>query len=389
MSNFAHVNQMKLTMKVKNPFLTEGYAGTEYFCDRDHESREMVAALENGRNITLYSSRRMGKTGLIKHVFELFRQQDAGARCYYIDVLHTTTLRGFVMALADAVVGSLDSPLETIMQRAGKFFSKLRPVITADAVSGMPSLSFDIQHGDEPPSLKEICDYLEQSGERCYVAIDEFQQITTYPEQGVEALLRSYFQFMPHVTFIFSGSRQHLMQEMSTHPARPFYQSTQSLSLKQVDRDCYRDFAQSFFKKSGRVLPDEQFNMVYDQVMGHTWYVQYWLNKLYDMAQGEEVTAIDVQQALLSILREEDDNFYSYCRLLTQAEVRVLRAIAIEGRVRRPLATAFLRRHALPATSTVRSCIKNLTDKEFLIDDRGEYSVYNRFFMHWLRQQRG
>ena len=41
-------------------------------------------------------------------------------------------------------------------------------------------------------TLKEIFEYLGSSEKRCYVAIDEFQQIVEYPEKGVEALLRSY-----------------------------------------------------------------------------------------------------------------------------------------------------------------------------------------------------
>ena len=49
----------------KNPFLLYGYDGPEYFCDRESETKRIISALRNGRNITLLSPRRMGKTGLI------------------------------------------------------------------------------------------------------------------------------------------------------------------------------------------------------------------------------------------------------------------------------------------------------------------------------------
>ena len=52
---------------------------------------------------------------------------------------------------------------------------------------------------EEESTLKEIFDYLGSSEKRCYIAIDEFQQIAEYPEKGVEALLRSYIQFLPNV----------------------------------------------------------------------------------------------------------------------------------------------------------------------------------------------
>ena len=54
---------------MNNPFLIVGYQGPEYFCDREKETEVILSALHNGRNITLVSPRRMGKTGLIKNVF--------------------------------------------------------------------------------------------------------------------------------------------------------------------------------------------------------------------------------------------------------------------------------------------------------------------------------
>jgi AAA+ ATPase superfamily predicted ATPase len=54
-------------MKLKNPFLTRGYAGPEYFCDRKEETRRLISAFENDRDVTLIAPRRFGKTGLIHH----------------------------------------------------------------------------------------------------------------------------------------------------------------------------------------------------------------------------------------------------------------------------------------------------------------------------------
>ncbi len=52
-----------------NPFLVTGYAGPEYFCDREIETEKIISALNNDRSINLMSPRRYGKTGLIHHVF--------------------------------------------------------------------------------------------------------------------------------------------------------------------------------------------------------------------------------------------------------------------------------------------------------------------------------
>jgi AAA+ ATPase superfamily predicted ATPase len=56
-------------MSTTNPFLIAGYISPEYFCDREKETQKILSAIDNRRNITLLSLRRIGKTGLIKNVF--------------------------------------------------------------------------------------------------------------------------------------------------------------------------------------------------------------------------------------------------------------------------------------------------------------------------------
>ena len=52
-----------------NPFVVGTYISKEYFCDRRVETESLEEHVRNGRNVVLFSERRMGKTGLIQHVF--------------------------------------------------------------------------------------------------------------------------------------------------------------------------------------------------------------------------------------------------------------------------------------------------------------------------------
>src|SRR5664280_3270045 len=54
--------------KITNPFVTGGYIGPDYFCDRQKETDLLLRAISSKRNLTLISLRKMGKTGLLKHV---------------------------------------------------------------------------------------------------------------------------------------------------------------------------------------------------------------------------------------------------------------------------------------------------------------------------------
>lgn len=48
---------------MKNPFVTNGYAGPEYFCDRVEETQHITEMLTNENNMALISPRRIGNDG--------------------------------------------------------------------------------------------------------------------------------------------------------------------------------------------------------------------------------------------------------------------------------------------------------------------------------------
>ena len=94
----------KKAQKLRNPFVYEGYVSSEYFCDRTVETENIISDLENGRNLTLVSPRKIGKTGLIMHAFERIKQKYPDAVCIYIDIFHTQNQYDFVQALGNAIV---------------------------------------------------------------------------------------------------------------------------------------------------------------------------------------------------------------------------------------------------------------------------------------------
>ena len=368
---------------LKNPFLVYGYVSPHYFCDREEESRKMLSALSNGRNVTLIAPRRIGKTGLIKNVFYLMRQQEVGVSCFYMDIFATRDLPSFVRLFAETVLGQLDTFSETVLHKLTSFFRSCRPVISADQLTGVPTVSLDFVPDKSEQTLKEILEYMATSGKKCYVAIDEFQQITSYSEKGTEALLRSYIQFLPNVHFIFAGSSRHLMEEMFTSAKRPFYQSSQLMVLCEIEENTYYSFAATFFEKRGGRLEKEVFGWIYKRFEGHTWYMQVLLNRLYE--QYETVTDIRQAEFILAQLLEENTPVYqNFISLLTDNQLQLMQAIAREGKVATPNSGEFVKRYGLKASSSVNTALKSLQEKELVYKSDKGYIVYDRFMALWL-----
>ncbi|MDR0871869.1 MAG: ATP-binding protein [Prevotellaceae bacterium] len=369
--------------KPYNPFLITGYYSPEYFCDREKETEKIISALKNGRNISLMSPRRFGKTGLIHHVFYNITEKDKNAACIYLDIYSTQNLNDFVKIFAESILGKVDGNLEKAMKTFASFFKSFRPTLSYDAISGQPELSVKIEQETAEKSLQEVFSYLQQSDKKCYIAIDEFQQIAEYSEKGTEALLRSYIQFLPNVKFIFAGSRQHLMGEIFLSAKRPFYQSTQIMSLGVVDKERYYQFANEHFSKNKFTISAECFEYIYTKFEGHTWYVQAVLNRLYEYCK--KIDNIEVVYYAVQELLEE--NTYSYQELLnayTAIQVNLLRAIAKEKVVAQINSGDFVSKYGLKNASSISRTLKKLLDTELIYKSDKGYIVYDKFFGLWL-----
>ena len=201
-------------MNIQNPFIVSGYVSPEYFCDREKETEKIISAISSGRNLTLFSIRRIGKTGLIEHVFHYLKNEKK-FKLFYIDILPTQNVQDLINIFANNIVGKFESKPEIFLKRIGDIFSSVRPIITFDAITGTPNVSFDTGNEKEKTkTIEQIFSYLSIQKKNIVIAIDEFQQITNYPEKNIEAILRTNIQRLRNVNFIFSGSHQHLLTSM-------------------------------------------------------------------------------------------------------------------------------------------------------------------------------
>lgn len=73
-----------------------------------------------------------------------------------------------------------------------------------------------------------------------------------------------------------------MMEEMFLSPNRPFYQSTQLMTLSPLHEDIYYDYARRFFEEKRGQLDQGIFQRIYRSFDGYTWYVQAILNRLYE-----------------------------------------------------------------------------------------------------------
>ena len=383
---------MRLNTKnyiMKNPFVIKPYESKELFCDREEELSLMVQGCINHTDMTLISQRRMGKTGLILRLFDELHETGLNRQTIYVDIYASRSIDDFIKLLAEAAMRTFQ-PKSSIGEKLISFIKSLRPQLSFDTITGEPQLQIAYQTMHEKEyTLRGLFDFLDAQGEPVIIAIDEFQQIRDYPEKNMEALLRSYIQQTHNLTFIFCGSKKHLMADIFANEKKPFYSSTTFISLEKISEVSYANFIRHHFNLDGRTIDDESIQFILDWTRRHTYYTQQLCHTIF--ANGDKNVTLDVVRAACGQLMKQGEAVYlQYRQMLTDKQWNYLIAVAKEGCVKQITASAFLKHHKIGTPSVSRRLAEALVEKGLLNDDvridGTTYTVSDVFFSHWLER---
>lgn len=371
-----------------NPFIVSGKIPEAYFCDRVDESIQLEKSLTNQLNVVLTSSRRMGKTSLVDFVFDKPSIKNEYITIF-VDILQTTTFREFIFTLGTAVFDTVASRSEKWRKLFVTFMKSLSGSFGYDPIQNTPT--FDVRLGDiqQPEyTLREIFQYLESVDKRCLVVIDEFQQITRYPEKNVEEILRTHIQKLSNANFVFSGSRRRLMEEMFFSAKRPFYQSAKPLRLEAIDREVYFDFALSHFQKAGKILSKEAFTYVYETFWGVTLYVQRLMKDAFIETSSGMTCDLDMVKRLIEdYIKENDSHLREQLSFITEAQKELLYAIHAETQVQSITSSAFNKKHRLRSPSSTQSAALKLLEYDLITRKEKTYSLSDPLLSLWLNRR--
>lgn len=372
---------------LENPFVVGRYVAPEYFCDRVNETDLLIQHITNGRDVVLVSPRRMGKSGLIEHVFMQPSLQEQ-YHTFYIDVYGTNSYAEFVYLFGKSIYEQL-KPKTTVWKE--KFFQVVRSLqvgVQFDPISGTPNLN--LQFGDiQTPdiTLDEIFEYIELADKPCIIALDEFQQVSTYSDdKSIEAKLRTKIQHCKNAQFIYSGSKRHLMTQMFFSSTKPFYQSATSMGLDAIPLDAYISFVQSKFAEREKDITQDVIEAVYHKYNGTSWFIQMMMNEIFaTTAPNETYTISRLDETSQHIIGRQDMAYRELMEHIPTKQKQVILAIAQAGVAQAITSSNFIKTYKLPSPSSVQAAVKGLLEEDLITQENGCYRVYDYFFGEWLK----
>lgn len=373
----------------KNPFFYKGYnIPSQYFCDREKETRSLINLVKNDNNIIIKSPRRLGKTSLMWHIFSEPDIKNT-YNTIYVDIYPTKSVQNFIDTFYKAIQ---DCP--TIRNK--KELDNLRRVLDERSVFAgigkekMVELRAEAKYGyiQMEKSLDAVFDFLSKTNRPNLIVIDEFQQIREYDNVNMEASLRSFIQRNNNSNFIFSGSSRHLLTQIFDSPDKPFYRSCRFFNLDIIPYDAYADFCMLQFNKNDKNIEEDAIKLVYNTFSGITFYMQMAMNNLYGIMQkGETASETDMRYSINNIIDEKDQDYTEFIHGIKESHERVIYCIANEGPCEEILSKEKQLKYGLPAVSTTKNIIESYQkDNKRIIETikPGVYRLEDRLLELWI-----
>ncbi|MEZ6128216.1 MAG: ATP-binding protein [Planctomycetaceae bacterium] len=372
-----------------NPFSYGGVVGNGSFCNRTRELADLQQIMCSAGRCFVYAERRMGKTSLIKQALS-----GLPGKTYlpvYIDLWPTDGSASFVIATARALAMASESRTGRLLDLAKTLFSRLRPSITVDD-NGNPTVEFGLdKRVADKPDLVEVLAAPEELAKRTkktvVVVFDEFQQILQYDGDLTERQLRSSIQHHRNVSYVFLGSRKHLLQNMFLDQSRPLYRAAAHYPLGPIASEHWLPFITSRFRKARKKIDKQLILKLCEQTEGHPFYTQHLCHVLWSLTESDtSATDATLEQAVSELLRRESHAYITLWETLTKNEQRLLRGLANSDSPPQPFSAEFTRRYGLRSASNAQRAVESLTQKDVIDRDESSYVVTDRFLRLWINK---
>ena len=241
-----------------------------------------------------------------------------------------------------------------------------------------------INETQQNSTLSELFKYLESRKKKIVIAFDEFQEIANYPEKA-EAILRTHIQGLNNIQFIFSGSSNHLLQQMFFSAKRPFYQSVDVLVLEKINHKIYSNFIVELFEDFDKKVSDEAVSHLLNFSDDYTYYTQAICNQAFSKTE-KELTYEEAISVTTTFIESRKADYQNLIRLLPENQKKVAIAIAKEEEVKMPTSIGFIIENKLPSISSTSQALKALVNKEIVYETNEGYIVYDVFFKRFLQK---
>jgi AAA+ ATPase superfamily predicted ATPase len=360
----------------------------EELADRATEKRRLISDANSGQPVMLYAPRRYGKTSLARVVSGRLLE-DHLVPSIYADFWGAASISDIVEVLGRAYAAA------SVRHKTRRFFADLLRSVgfRVEYAGTAVSVSYEGKGRDDQQraALMRLLDVPQQmavrspSQKRLFMVLDEFGEVFNVPGEP-DALMRSAFQAAPNVSFIFMGSKRSLMAALFAERRRPFYNFGRRMNLGRLPFEELGDFIEGRFTNFGKRATPEAVDLLLSLTDGHPHRSQQLAYHAFELATGEadEEIMLSAKEAALD---ETTDEFRVLLERMSPAARAVYLAIC-KVPTTEMTSRAYLQRHGIKSTGSLRSAIRTLSDAGDLEHTGGKRPVpTDPLLAAWVRER--
>ena len=364
---------------MQNPFEYQRIVVGKTFVNRKEEINILTKALLSKENMLLYSPRRLGKSSLLKEVLLKIKNQRLAV---YVDLWECLTELEIAEKLATEIINASFTKIEKAAATIKEVITSTRPLIILEPDG---NIGLKLEYFQKDKTLKQTLQLIEKIAEKrkkhLIIVIDECQVIAEFEGNRIEKIFRTVIQQQRMVTYVFSGSKQHVLKAMVNQKTRPFYRQLRPMTLGPISIEAFTPFIKKGFLK---IIPidDKVIQKIFFFTGGNPQRTQQVCHFLFEKAQSGQKPTIEqvikvVTDLCLSLNKEFEDELDS---IKNKRQRAILKALALDS-TNKPLSANFIKKHSLGPSSSVQTALLMLIEKGVLDEN---YHFIDPLFKNWL-----
>ncbi len=347
-----------------------GIAEGDAFCNRVVERQWLAENIARINHTVIMAPRRYGKSSLLNCVIH-----DHKLPYIWVDFLSVATKEDVaekILVGAKQLLFQLSPELKKIQQQAKDFVKSFTPELSLGVMG--QSITFHLGNEAKTPldeMLLQLDDYAGRMKKKGIVVFDEFQQISELKESAtLEALIRHAVERSKNITYIFSGSNRHLLQEMFGKSTRPLYRLCQPMTIDRIHPEEYIKFINKVaLIKWKKAFPEEVIQLILTLTECHPFYVNALCHKLW--GENNLPTKEMIRPAWNWYIRTYKSIITSDILNLSLNQKKIIKALSKQPE-KEPYGVKFCAQTKVP-TSSIRQSLDALMAKDvvYLDSDAG------------------
>ncbi len=373
-----------------SPFIYNRPVSGRYFVGRKTECTVLGNMLRDGENVCLYEAPKTGKDSILQQVFSTLKLESRQFRVVRVSAMSVRSVSDFCIRLGSEILkayGSTSADYASLVadNLAGSHF--VFDELMWQNNGSVLTLDWDIDEVDIRAVISLPYRIAQQSGNKLFVCIDEFQSVMLTEDGGtVCRIMQEVFkgrtaEDRQSAAYVLCGSQVNAMKEIFEH-RRLFHRQVERVKLEDIDPKDIVDSVNRGFLMSGKVVDRGLMLGVCERFRNNIYYINFFASICDSLSKGYIMEPV-LNEALADLVAVHEPRFRAIMADLTTFQVSLLRAI-LDGHTRFSSAEV-IRRYELNSSANVRRLKDALCKKEIVtFDSEDNPQLLDPLFEYWV-----